>query len=56
MDDGLWEFLLRLETLSLLSETGVTLTMDEFHRIMDELRRLYEAQWPKSQYMEVDYD
>jgi len=40
--DELWDMLLKLETLSLLSESGVTLTMEEFHAIMEELRRLYD--------------
>ena len=56
MDDELWDMLLRVEELSLLSKTPVTLTMQEFHAIMEELRRLYEAQWPKSRSMEVDFD
>ena len=42
MDDELWENLLFLEELSLLSGTGVDLTMEEFHAIMEELRRLYD--------------
>jgi len=51
MDDVLWEKLLRVEELSLLSKTGVTLTMEEFHAIMEELRRLYDEELEM-----MDYD
>ena len=50
MDDELWENLLFLEELSLLSGTGVDLTMEEFHAIMEELRRLYDEAMEMTDY------
>jgi len=41
ISDYLWDSFLRAEELSLLSKTPVTLTMQEFHAIMEELRRGY---------------
>ena len=51
ISDYLWDNFLRVEELSLLSKTPVTLTMQEFHAIMEELRRLYDEELEM-----MDYD